>query len=360
MQGKRRNLAQHMLVSALKHEEDITERLIQQAIQTLERDVHELIQRTANEVVPSLARSQQDGTTTEQVSAVSARLADTEEQLTQRLSAMQLDYKKEVAQLRIRYDEMFKNFEMKLDSFLRRLQEVEAGRGTAPSSSGAAAAAAVGGSHELSSLSQRIDALRQRLDSNVARLERSGHQNEATVSSLNAAVADLDVRINMCENVSHDGTLVWKVTQWQLRREDAKRGKSVSIYSPPFYTSTRGYKCCARLYPNGDGQGHSTHASLFFVLMRNEYDPILTWPFAHKVTFMLINQIPGARHITETFRPDTRSSSFQCPKTEMNVASGCPKFVPLKTLEELDKGFVKNDCIFIQVIVDTSNIRNNF
>ena len=34
----------------------------------------------------------------------------------------------------------------------------------------------------------------------------------------------------------------------------------------------------------------------------------------------------------DTFKPDPKSSSFQRPKTEMNVASGCPRFVPLDDL----------------------------
>lgn len=50
-----------------------------------------------------------------------------------------------------------------------------------------------------------------------------------------------------------------------------------------FYTARYGFKVCMRLYLNGDGVGKGTHISLFFVIMRGEYDPILSWPFRHKV-----------------------------------------------------------------------------
>ena len=45
-----------------------------------------------------------------------------------------------------------------------------------------------------------------------------------------------------------------------------------------------GYKMCIRAYLNGDGSGYKTHFSVFFVLMRGEFDPLLKWPFEYKVT----------------------------------------------------------------------------
>lgn len=50
-----------------------------------------------------------------------------------------------------------------------------------------------------------------------------------------------------------------------------------------FYTARYGFKVCMRLYLNGDGVGKGTHISLFFVIMKGEYDAILSWPFRHKV-----------------------------------------------------------------------------
>ena len=75
---------------------------------------------------------------------------------------------------------------------------------------------------------------------------------------------------------------------------------------------------CLHLYIMGDGIGKGTHLSLFFVVMRGEFDNILQWPFTHKVTFKLINQA-GGRDIVDTFQPDPMSSSFRKPKSDMNV-----------------------------------------
>ena len=183
-----------------------------------------------------------------------------------------------------------------------------------------------------------------RLEDNTSRLEQS-------LMHLSTNIADLELRVNMCEVAAYNGVLTWKVTRWRQRLQYAASGQSVSLYSPPFYTGYHGYKCCARLYPYGDGAGYGSHASLFFVLMQNDYDATQQWPFELPVTFTLINQT-GKSDIVESFTPDRRSNSFQRPVESMNTASGCPEFADLKLIEDPTKGFLtEEDCIFIKVEV---------
>ncbi|CAF3233858.1 unnamed protein product [Rotaria sp. Silwood2] len=108
----------------------------------------------------------------------------------------------------------------------------------------------------------------------------------------------------------------------------------------------------ARLYLNGDGNARRTHISLFFVLMRSVNDPILKFPFNHKVIFCLYDQTPAQQHIIDSFRPDIRSSSFQRPCSNMNIASGIPKFFPLKMIQEEGNPYVRDDAMFIKIMID--------
>ena len=108
----------------------------------------------------------------------------------------------------------------------------------------------------------------------------------------------------------------------------------------------------ARLYLNGDGNARNSHMSLFFVLLRGPYDAILKFPFSFKVTFCLFDQTAQQRHIVDSFRPDIKSSSFQRPRSEMNIASGIPKFVPLSMIERADSPYVRDDTMFIKIMVD--------
>jgi hypothetical protein len=133
---------------------------------------------------------------------------------------------------------------------------------------------------------------------------------------------------------------------------DAQSERQTSIYSPPFYSSPTGYKMRARLYLHGDGNARRTHMSLFFVLMRGPNDAILKFPFNYKVTFCLYDQTPQLRHIIDSFRPDIKSNSFQRPRSEMNIASGIPKFFPLAMIQQEGNPYVRDDTMFIKVMVD--------
>ena len=112
-----------------------------------------------------------------------------------------------------------------------------------------------------------------------------------------------------------------------------------------------------RLYLNGDGDGKNTHVSIFFVIMRSEYDHLLEWPFSRKVTFRLIHPMDDSFSIRESFQPDRSSVSFQKPKREMNIAAGCPQFIAKDELHV--RNFLIDDSIFIETIVgDGMTIKN--
>ena len=62
---------------------------------------------------------------------------------------------------------------------------------------------------------------------------------------------------------------VCHLSEWEIRGAEKERsGRTVSLYSAPFYTSHHGYKMCLRLYMDGDGSEKGTHLSFFLTLMR--------------------------------------------------------------------------------------------
>ena len=190
---------------------------------------------------------------------------------------------------------------------------------------------------------QRIETLHTKILDLDHRLER-----------VQSSSIDQELRLQLIERASYNGILIWKVDEFERRRKEAMEGVTLSLYSTPFFTSRHGYKMCARAYLNGDGLGKGTHLSFFFVIMRGPYDALLPWPFRQKVTLTLINQA-GKKHQSDSFRPDPHSSSFQRPgRKEMNIASGCPMFIRIEHL--LNGGFVKDDAIYLRVVVDTSDL----
>ena len=213
------------------------------------------------------------------------------------------------------------------------------------------------------SLSSEIDYERER---NMS-LERQLRDKRSTIERLQSRLDQIDeslalntVKITDMESQrdprfkqgiihSYNGTLLWKIEGYQRKRQDAINGVKTALYSPPFYSAQYGYKMCAKMYMNGDGFGKGSHLSLFFVVMRGDYDALQTWPFQKKITMMLLDQ--GNRdHMIDAFHSDPQSSSFQRPKSDMNVASGSPLFMPLDSLN--NRQYIKDDVMFIKVIVD--------
>ena len=149
------------------------------------------------------------------------------------------------------------------------------------------------------------------------------------------------------------GLYVWKVNDLTRRTREARLGRTLSLYSPPFYTSPHGYRVCLRAYLNGDGSGRGTHVSLYVVIMKSEYDDLLSWPFAYTVHLSLINQVEPlnkSRSVYRQFTPSASSSSFQKPQDTFNIASGFPEFAPVSVLN--DPLYSKNDTMYFRVKLD--------
>ena len=143
-----------------------------------------------------------------------------------------------------------------------------------------------------------------------------------------------------------------------------------------FYAIINYFLICCRCYLNGDGIGQGTHFSLFFVVMNGLYDALLSWPFHQRVTMTLLNQF-GGWHASDTFRPYVRSSttSSQCRYTlqklalrvalyifctccrEIDKATGYPCFIRIEDF--LHGGYIKEDCVFVKVVVDCSDLHGN-
>ena len=186
----------------------------------------------------------------------------------------------------------------------------------------------------------------------VRRLERLDSQDHMLALKI-VSLADLEEYTSQQKVNSFKDTLLWKISDLARRRNDARTGEKISFYSSPFFTSRHGCKMCARIYLNGDGMGKDTHISLFFVVMRGQYDALLRWPFRQKVILILLDQ-DNIEHVTNAFKPDPNSSSFQKPRRKMNIASGCPLFRPLSDLDK--HAYVRDDTMFVKIIVDISDL----
>ncbi|XP_035665780.1 TNF receptor-associated factor 2-like [Branchiostoma floridae] len=208
---------------------------------------------------------------------------------------------------------------------------------------------------EIEKCSSQMETHERQRRQDIEILERKVRSLERIIALKDASAVHAEQCLLNQTMTSYDGILTWKITDFTRKRHDAITGKTTFIYSPYFFTSRTGYKMCARIYLNGDGMGKGTHVSLFFVLMRGHFDRLLRWPFRQKVTFLLLD-LNNREHVIDAFRPNPTSSSFQRPTSDMNIASGCPLFVPHSQLDSSSHAYVDEDTMFIRVIVDTADL----
>ena len=177
---------------------------------------------------------------------------------------------------------------------------------------------------------------------------------QESVTRHSVTLDEIKLRQDILDVKTVHGVFIWKIPEITRRFRDAKDKRTISLYSPPFHTSPHGYRACIRAYLNGDGSGKDAYISVFFVLMKSEHDNLLKWPFERPVTFELVNQESRSESITETFMPEKRSASFQQPKSEMNVASGFPRFAQHSVLTQHQ--FTKGDALYVRCKIDTNGL----
>ena len=105
------------------------------------------------------------------------------------------------------------------------------------------------------------------------------------------------------------------------------------------------------MYLHWDAMGRATHISIFFAVMKSEHEELLPWPMKKRVIFELINLENEADSVIETFVSNPKSSCFQQPTKNMNMATGYPPFVSIEQF--LNGGFIKDNCAFIRTTAKT-------
>ena len=118
-------------------------------------------------------------------------------------------------------------------------------------------------------------------------------------------------------------------------------------YSPPFYTSTDGYKLQMKVYANRIGKGKGTYVSLFVCLMKGEHDQYLQWPFKGEISIQMLNWREDNQH-KEMIIPLDDRADIECRskviKGEIGEGLGYHEFIRIADLEYDPK----KNCAYLQ------------
>ncbi len=67
-------------------------------------------------------------------------------------------------------------------------------------------------------------------------IDKRADRIENQLALQDVQMAELNLKLQLLESTSYNGVLIWKIDNFQRRRQDAVMGKTPSLYSPPFYT----------------------------------------------------------------------------------------------------------------------------
>ena len=73
-------------------------------------------------------------------------------------------------------------------------------------------------------------------DTSSAGVEKRVERIENQLALQDVQLAELNLKLQLMESTTQDGTLIWIIDNFMRRRHDAIVGKTPSLYSPPFYT----------------------------------------------------------------------------------------------------------------------------
>lgn len=114
---------------------------------------------------------------------------------------------------------------------------------------------------------------------------------------------------------SHDGVLLWKISNFSVKFDEAKAKEGCELQSPVFYSAKYGYKLQATLFLNGNGEGEGKYLSVYIKLLAGEYDALLSWPFRLPIGFTLLDQSPDLEK-----RVHVKEFSFQILRVSCFIA----------------------------------------
>ena len=202
---------------------------------------------------------------------------------------------------------------------------------------------------QLNSTQEELNTTREELKETIRKLEEKFNSTQEefkeTTRKRDERFNDLENKLMQCPDV-----YTWKITGFNEVLRQAKTGKQEEIASIAFYNC--GYKFKISLNPNGHGSGKDTHLSIFFHLMKGEYDAILPWPFKKRITFTLIDQhenVNDRENIVMSLRANPENMEcFVRPVTDENSGMGFDFISHNKLME---RRYIVDDTLFFQVQV---------
>ena len=191
---------------------------------------------------------------------------------------------------------------------------------------------------QLNSAQDAIRKLEEKFQTTTKKLEEKFQTTTKKLEEITNEVEECKETTNGLERKLGEKTGVhtWKISDFGKVLEEAISGNETVIQSDVFDDCH--YKFSLSLYPNGEDPEFINHLSIYFHILKGEYDAMLSWPFSKEVTFTLIDQQenPDDReNIVHSFTAEPEDEEcFGRPTEDVNMGTGTSGFVSHDKLME--------------------------
>ncbi|XP_051893184.1 TNF receptor-associated factor 2-like [Pristis pectinata] len=186
------------------------------------------------------------------------------------------------------------------------------------------------------------------VENKLAMLESRMHQTEQSIQ-------DSTSKIIALETMTHCGVFIWKIPQMRKRLQEAIDGTKPYLDSSEFYFSTYSYKMCLRIYLNGHEDTKGTHISLYYILLKGQYDALTQWPFKENVKLAILNPRDRQQSILKICTPSGQDPALQRPVERMNAPRGFSTFATVSEFNQFISKYVDSDEMFIGAEIIPAN-----
>ena len=124
-----------------------------------------------------------------------------------------------------------------------------------------------------------------------------------------------------------------------------RKANDLEWESQEFYSHSGGYKLKMKVYANRQLLGDGKHMSVYFYLLRGEYDGLLEWPRKITIAVELFNHNKGdwgSQKVTDNI--------WENPATYHQGGSGWPQFLSLSELEDSENSrYLKDNAVIFRI-----------
>ncbi|XP_038638390.1 TNF receptor-associated factor 1-like isoform X1 [Scyliorhinus canicula] len=170
---------------------------------------------------------------------------------------------------------------------------------------------------------------------------------ESKLFQTEKVIEETTAQMMALETMTQTGIYIWKIPHIKKRLQEAIDGITPYLDSSEFYFCKYGYRICLRIYLDGYEEAQGTHISLYYILLKGQFDALTQWPFKQNVKLALLNLNDRQQSILKIYVPDEQDPALQRPVQSMNAPRGFPMFATSSEFNQRFSEFVMGDEMFV-------------